>query len=130
MERELRAERTAAGREAARARGRSSGRPKIDQEKIKQAQSLFAAEYTVAEACKVVGIGKRTFFRHKTNAAGPGSLEEGKFRTYEIFPGSGYLEVPDSDFRVVNSEIYVDQFRDLRRYGIRRPTSSPTYNEG
>lgn len=75
MERELRAERTAAGREAARARGRSGGRPKIDQKKIKQAQSLFAAGYTVAEACKVVGIGKRTFFRHKDNAEGPDSLE-------------------------------------------------------
>ncbi|MDY0270851.1 recombinase family protein [Trichloromonas sp.] len=50
MERELRAERTAAGREAARARGRSGGRAKIDQEKIKQAQSLSAVGYTVAEA--------------------------------------------------------------------------------
>lgn len=57
---ELRAKRTAAGREAARARGRSDGRPKIDQEKVKHAQSLFAAGYkTVDWGICTVRISRR-----------------------------------------------------------------------
>ena len=60
LEGELRAERTAAGREAARARGRSDGRPKIDQEKVKNAQSLFAAGYkTVDWGICTVRISRR-----------------------------------------------------------------------
>jgi len=61
MERELRAERTAAGREAARARGR----PKTDEKKLQQAKVLFDGGHTATEACQTVGIGKRTFFRYK-----------------------------------------------------------------
>jgi len=65
MERELRAERTAAGREAARTRGRSSGRPRTDEKKLRQAKVLFDGGHTATEACRTVGVGKRTFFRYK-----------------------------------------------------------------
>src|SRR5262245_27378842 len=40
MERELKAERTAAGRAAAKARGRTGGRPRTDPDKLEQAQIL------------------------------------------------------------------------------------------
>jgi DNA invertase Pin-like site-specific DNA recombinase len=61
MERELKAERTAAGRAAAKARGRTGGRPRIDQDKLEQARILYLnADKTAAEVCHRVGIGRRT----------------------------------------------------------------------
>lgn len=63
MERELKRERTQAGREAAKARGRTGGRPKTDPQKIEQARILyFNSDQTAAQICKAVGIGRRTFF--------------------------------------------------------------------
>jgi len=63
MERELKAERSLAGREAAKARGKTGGRPKIDPDKLEQARILYEnSNKTAAEVCKSVGIGKRTFF--------------------------------------------------------------------
>ena len=65
MERELRAERTAAGRAAARARGRTGGRPRTSIEKLEQARILYdngGGSATVV--CKTFGIGRRTFFNH------------------------------------------------------------------
>jgi DNA invertase Pin-like site-specific DNA recombinase len=41
MERELKAERTAAGRAAAKARGRTGGRPRTDLDKLEQARILY-----------------------------------------------------------------------------------------
>lgn len=65
MERELKAERAAAGRAAAKARGRTGGRPKIDPEKIEQASILYNnSDKSAAEVCKMVGIGKRTLFKY------------------------------------------------------------------
>lgn len=65
MERELRAERTAAGRAAARARGRTGGRPRTSIEKLEQARILYDNDGgTAAEVCKTIGIGRRTFFNH------------------------------------------------------------------
>lgn len=65
MERELKAERAAAGRAAAKARGRTGGRPKIDPEKIEQASILYQnSDKSAAEVCKMVGIGKRTLFKY------------------------------------------------------------------
>jgi len=64
MERELRAERAAAGRQAARARGRSGGRPRTDEKKLQQAKILFENGHTAEEACKAVGIGRRTLFKY------------------------------------------------------------------
>ena len=41
MEREIKAERAAAGRAAAKARGKTSGRPRTDQDKLEQARILY-----------------------------------------------------------------------------------------
>jgi DNA invertase Pin-like site-specific DNA recombinase len=79
MERELKAERTAAGRVAAKARGRTGGRPRIDPDKLEEARILYLnSNRTAAQVCKTVGIGRRTLFsylaqvknRQVTNALG------------------------------------------------------------
>ena len=65
MERELRAERAAAGRAAAKARGKTGGRPRTDPEKLEQARILYEnSDKTAAEVCKMVGVGIRTLFAH------------------------------------------------------------------
>jgi DNA invertase Pin-like site-specific DNA recombinase len=65
MERELKAERTAAGRAAAKARGRTGGRPRIDAEKLEHARILYLhSRKSAAEVCHTVGIGRRTFFSY------------------------------------------------------------------
>ena len=63
MERELKAERTAAGRAAAKARGRTGGRPRTDPDKLAQARILYLnSDKTAAEVCRSIGIGRRTLF--------------------------------------------------------------------
>ena len=65
MERELKSERAEAGREAAKARGRSGGRPPIEPQKLEQARILYEnSNQTAKEVCSVVGIGRRTLFRY------------------------------------------------------------------
>ncbi|MHC4792044.1 MAG: recombinase family protein [Planctomycetota bacterium] len=65
MERELNSDRARAGREAAKARGRSGGRPRTDPKKLEQATILYDnSNQTAAEVCKAVGVGRRTFFRY------------------------------------------------------------------
>jgi DNA invertase Pin-like site-specific DNA recombinase len=65
MERELRAERAAAGRASARARGKSGGRPRTDAKKLENARILYEnSGKTAAEACAVSGVGRRTFFSY------------------------------------------------------------------
>lgn len=65
MERELRAERAAAGRASAKARGRSGGRPRTDLTKLEHAKILYEnTEKTAAEVCEMVGVGRRTFFAY------------------------------------------------------------------
>jgi DNA invertase Pin-like site-specific DNA recombinase len=65
MERELTAERTAAGRAAAKARGRTGGRPRTDPDKLAQARILYLnSDKTAAEVCRSVGIGRRTLFSY------------------------------------------------------------------
>jgi len=61
MERELRAERAAAGRASAKARGR----PRTDAAKLENARILYEnSEKTAAEVCEMVGVGRRTFFAY------------------------------------------------------------------
>lgn len=63
MERELKAERAKAGREAGKARGRSGGRPRVSNTKLEQARILYEnSEKSATEICKALGIGRRTFF--------------------------------------------------------------------
>lgn len=65
MERELKAERAAAGRQAAKARGRTGGRPRTDPEKLEQARILYQnSQRSAAEVCRALGIGRRTFFSY------------------------------------------------------------------
>jgi len=67
MERELKAERTAAGRAAAKARGRTGGRPRTDPNKLEQARILYLhSDKTAADVCRTVGIGRRTLFSYLT----------------------------------------------------------------
>lgn len=65
MERELKAERAAAGRAAAKARGKSGGRPRTDQVKLEQARVLYENTEQSAQAiCDSLGIGRRTLFKY------------------------------------------------------------------
>jgi DNA invertase Pin-like site-specific DNA recombinase len=67
LERELRAERAAAGRVSAKARGRTGGRPRTDAAKLETARILYEnSEKTAAEACAIAGVGRRTFFAYLT----------------------------------------------------------------
>jgi DNA invertase Pin-like site-specific DNA recombinase len=65
MERELRAERAAAGRASARARGKTGGRPRTDVAKLEDARVLYEnSKKTAEEVCRVIGVGRRTFFAY------------------------------------------------------------------
>jgi DNA invertase Pin-like site-specific DNA recombinase len=67
MERELKAERAAAGRAAAKARGRTGGRPRTDPDQLEQARILYLhSDKTAAEVCSMVGIGRRTLCSYLT----------------------------------------------------------------
>jgi DNA invertase Pin-like site-specific DNA recombinase len=66
FERNLIKERTKAGLEAARIRGKLGGRPKaLSPEKIKLARRLYAdTSKSVAEICKMPGISRHTLQRY------------------------------------------------------------------
>ena len=66
FERELIRERTMAGLEAARARGRKGGRPaKMTREKVRQASVLLADPSTdVSAVCETLGVSKSTLYTY------------------------------------------------------------------
>jgi DNA invertase Pin-like site-specific DNA recombinase len=66
FEREIIRERTTAGLQAARSRGRNGGRPKkLSAKQIQMLQHLAAdKKHTVAEICKTLGIGRTAFYRY------------------------------------------------------------------
>lgn len=65
MERDLISERTRAGLESARARGRKGGRPKKDKTQIDKALKLYKSEqYTVKEIEEMTGVSKATLYRN------------------------------------------------------------------
>jgi DNA invertase Pin-like site-specific DNA recombinase len=65
MERELRAERAAAGRASARARGKTGGRPRTDAVKLENSKVLYEnSGKSAVEVCKVIGVGRRIFFTY------------------------------------------------------------------
>jgi len=66
FERDLIKERTAAGLEAARVRGRMGGRPKaITQPQLKKALAVINSTLSIQNACKALGISKSTYYRYK-----------------------------------------------------------------
>src|SRR4051812_23943205 len=66
FERDLIRERTQAGLQAPRARGRKGGRPRsLDERKLAQARSLHKdPANTIADICATLGISRATFYRH------------------------------------------------------------------
>jgi DNA invertase Pin-like site-specific DNA recombinase len=66
FERDLISERTKAGLEAARARGRKGGRPPVmTPQKIKVARDMYAArDHTVEEIANTIGVSRKTVYRH------------------------------------------------------------------
>jgi DNA invertase Pin-like site-specific DNA recombinase len=65
LERDIIAEHTRAGLQAARARGRSGGRPKTDKNKLEAAASLYqAGKMSVPEIVDATGVSKATLYRH------------------------------------------------------------------
>jgi DNA invertase Pin-like site-specific DNA recombinase len=70
MERDLISERTRAGLAAARAKGRTGGRPAaLSAKKLRSAQSLFAAGATVATVAAQLGVSARTLYRRLPESA-------------------------------------------------------------
>lgn len=66
FERDLIRERTQAGLDAARARGRNGGRPKaLDPRKVQIAQALYSDKTnSVADICRTLRISRATLYRH------------------------------------------------------------------
>lgn len=66
-ERDLILERTAKGREAAKAKGKTGGRKKVfDNSTIKAIDAMVKDDMEVREACKKVGISRASYYRLKT----------------------------------------------------------------
>jgi DNA invertase Pin-like site-specific DNA recombinase len=66
FERDIIRERTMAGLEAARARGRKGGRkPIMDEKKLALASKMLKnREIPVGEVCEAVGVSRSTLYRH------------------------------------------------------------------
>ena len=66
FERNLIKERTRAGLEAARARGRQGGRPeKLTSEQKELVKTLYANKgHSIGAICKMVGVGKTTLYKY------------------------------------------------------------------
>ena len=65
MERELIRERTNAGLQAARARGRMGGRKPIDEQIMARAMMMYEAKMTVDDITKTLNISRSTFYKYK-----------------------------------------------------------------
>lgn len=71
MERELKAERAAVGREAAKARGKTGGRPKTDVAILEQARILYKnSDASAATVCKALKISRRTLYNYLAEVKG------------------------------------------------------------
>ncbi|HEY2155810.1 MAG TPA: recombinase family protein [Isosphaeraceae bacterium] len=77
FERDLIRERTRAGLQAARARGRRGGRPRsLDATKLAQARSLHKdPANTIAAICATLGISRATFYRHLASPDEPAGVD-------------------------------------------------------
>ena len=65
MELEIKAERAEAGRAAAKARGKSGGRPRTDPNKLEQARILYQnSDKSARKVCELFGFSRRTLFSY------------------------------------------------------------------
>lgn len=65
MELEIKAERAEAGRAAAKARGKSGGRPRTDPDKLEQARILYQnSDKSAHKVCELFGFSRRTLFSY------------------------------------------------------------------
>lgn len=65
MELEIKSERAEAGRAAAKARGKSGGRPAIDSGKLEEARILYQnSDRSAREVCSLFGFSRRTLFEY------------------------------------------------------------------
>lgn len=65
MELEIKAERAEAGRAAAKARGKSGGRPRTDPDKLEQARILYKnSDKSARKVCELFGFSRRTLFSY------------------------------------------------------------------
>lgn len=65
MELEIKSERAEAGRAAAKARGKSGGRPATDPDKLEQASILYRnSDKSAREICELFGFSRRTLFSY------------------------------------------------------------------
>lgn len=70
FERDLLVERTKAGLEAARARGRNGGRPRVDVDAVKVAIDMHETGcFKVSDILKATGIGKTTLYKYLNDPA-------------------------------------------------------------
>lgn len=67
FERRLIVERTRAGLDAARSRGRSGGRPTLSPEKVEAIRAMSASRRPVGEVCTALGISRSSFYKYSTN---------------------------------------------------------------
>lgn len=72
MELEIKKERAEAGRAAAKARGKSGGRPKTDPGKLEKARILYEDSANSArEVCELFGFSRRTLFSYMKRLKNP-----------------------------------------------------------
>ena len=63
FERDILSQRTKEGLEATRSRGTRLGRISVDTEKVEKAHELVGGGMSVSEACRIVGIGRTTYYK-------------------------------------------------------------------
>jgi DNA invertase Pin-like site-specific DNA recombinase len=64
LERDIISERTKAGLNAARARGRKGGRPEVDKKKVNLALKMYnSKEYSISQIVQATGISQATLYR-------------------------------------------------------------------
>ena len=72
MELEIKAERAEAGRAAAKARGKSGGRPRTDPDKLEQARILYInSDKSAHKVCELFGFSRRTLFSYMNITQNP-----------------------------------------------------------
>src|SRR5512147_1818278 len=96
FERDLIRERTQAGLQAARARGRQGGRPRLlDATKLSQARSLHQdPANTIAAICATLGIARATFYRHLASPAEEGGVDGHRAESLRAARGSAKRSRP------------------------------------